>query len=103
MVLPNVSLPAWIRELLCADTQTKTVEQAKAAVQNARVPDHGGKRSIGPNALLWGFNDAPYMMPVWNRASVIIQIESEEGAAVADEIAAVEGGEWNSRACYSPI
>lgn len=75
------------------DAQTKTVEQAKATVAAARSPAYGGKRSIPPNALLWGYNDAPFMFPVWDRAAVIIQLESEEGALTADEIAAIDGGE----------
>jgi len=81
------------RSSTATDMQTKTVEEARAAVQAACVPPFGGGRSIAPNALLWGYNDAPNMFEVWDRAAVIIQIESEEGALVADQMAAIHGGE----------
>jgi 2-keto-3-deoxy-L-rhamnonate aldolase RhmA len=54
-------------------------------------------RSGPPGALLLGYNDAApnggNMIDVWDRAGVIIQIESKVGAENAQAIAAVEGGE----------
>ena len=43
-----------------------------------------------------GFNDGSGAVESWNRAGVIMQIESEEGAKHADEIAAVDGGKCTS-------
>ena len=92
------------------------MEQAKEAVKSARfatvkfsissppkklwlipsIVQSGGNRSGPPNALLVGYNDgAPGgggMFEVWDRAAVIMQIESRIGADNAAEIAKVEGG-----------
>ncbi len=47
--------------------------------------------------MVWGFNDAgPVegggMVSAFNKAAIIMQIESQKGVDNADAIAAVEGG-----------
>ena len=55
---------------------------------------HGGARSGPPNALIMGYNDGANggAVDVFNRAALIMQIESEEGAKNVDAIAAIDGG-----------
>ncbi|WWC87445.1 uncharacterized protein L201_002334 [Kwoniella dendrophila CBS 6074] len=70
-----------------------TVEQAKQAIKFCRFPPVGN-RSGPPNAMQFGFNDGAAngggVFEIWNRAAILLQIEDEEGANNAEELAALE-------------
>ncbi len=68
-----------------------SVEEARKAVEAAKFPPLG-RRSFGPyRAATYSFNAAQYMAEADDRATLIIQIESEEAARNADAILAVPG------------
>lgn len=68
-----------------------SVEEARKAVDAAKFPPLG-RRSFGPyRAASYSFNAQRYMAEADERATLIIQIESEEAARNIDQILAVPG------------
>jgi 4-hydroxy-2-oxoheptanedioate aldolase len=68
-----------------------SVEEARKAVDAAKFPPLG-KRSFGPyRAATYSFKAQQYMAEADERATLIIQIESEEAARNVDQILAVPG------------
>lgn len=68
-----------------------SVEDARRAVEAAKFPPTG-RRSFGPyRAATYSFNAERYMAEADERATLIIQIESEDGARNIEQIMAVPG------------
>jgi 4-hydroxy-2-oxoheptanedioate aldolase len=68
-----------------------TTAQAEAAVKAARYPP-GGERGVGPGrAAGYGYRIPEYLAEADTRTVVAVQVETAEGLANIEEIAAVDG------------
>ena len=102
--IPDGALPSFIKHIRSIRDSARTVLRLSAShlslisdqERDRADTQFGGVRSAPPNALLWGFNDGHpeggAMPGIFNRAGLIMQIESRAGVKIAEDIAAVEGG-----------
>jgi 4-hydroxy-2-oxoheptanedioate aldolase len=97
MVRVPDALPHWIGSVLDCGAQAVLVprvsdaEQARLTASAGRYPPRG-RRGIGPGrATRYGYEVADYLAQANDRVLICVQIETAEGLANVDAIAAVDG------------